>query len=136
GGGMVQEEGVGEEKGERADGPLELPVYPGEDCRGSLYLDDGVSFAYQKGEYLRVNYTCEVAAGMVKLNISRPEGTFSPWWNQVQVQVFGMSATPTQVESAVAPITGWKFDDATHSVLATIPNPAAGTEVTVRYPVQ
>jgi len=136
GGAIVPQQPVVQNTSQRPDGPLELRVYPGEDCRGSLYLDDGVSFAYQKGEYLRVNYTCEVAAGMVKLNISRPEGTFSPWWNQVQVQVFGMSATPTQVESAVAPITGWKFDDATHSVLATIPNPAAGTEVTVRYPVQ
>src|SRR5262249_38132552 len=43
--------------GETPDGPLELRVYlPSPDsaanCGGSLYEDDGHSFAYQKGEYL------------------------------------------------------------------------------------
>ena len=122
--------------GQKPEGPLELRVYPGEDCRGSLYLDDGASFDYQKGAYLRVNYTCQVATGTVKLNISRPEGTFAPWWNQIQVQVFGVSASPTQVQAAGTPVAGWKFDAANHSVLATIPNPAGGTQITVTYPSQ
>src|SRR5438094_7221392 len=44
--------------GETPAGPLELRVYPGEDCSGSLYEDDGHTFAYQKGEILRIRYSC------------------------------------------------------------------------------
>ena len=43
-------------------GPLKLRVYPGEDCRGSLYMDDGHTFAYQKDEVLRIKYSCQVSA--------------------------------------------------------------------------
>ena len=34
---------------EAPQGPLELRVYPGPDCHGDLYQDDGNTFAYQKG---------------------------------------------------------------------------------------
>jgi alpha-glucosidase len=136
GGAIIPQQPVVQFTGQKPDGPLELRVYPGDDCRGSLYLDDGVTFAYQKGDYLRVNYTCEEAPGSVKVKISQPEGTFAPWWNQVQVQIFGVTGSPSEVTAGRALVSGWKYDAGTHSVLATIPNPAAGTEVTVNYASQ
>ena len=36
---------------ETPSGPLELRVYPGQQCRGSVYLDDGHTFRYQQGEF-------------------------------------------------------------------------------------
>jgi len=39
---------------EKPQGPLTLRVYPsalpGKDCGGSLYLDDGTSYAFKKGD--------------------------------------------------------------------------------------
>ena len=45
---------------ETPQGPLELRVYPtskpGSDCKGSIYLDDGHTFRYKQGEYLRADF--------------------------------------------------------------------------------
>jgi alpha-glucosidase/alpha-D-xyloside xylohydrolase len=40
---------------EKLDGPLTLWVHPGGDGAFSLYEDDGKSFDYRKGEFMRVN---------------------------------------------------------------------------------
>jgi alpha-glucosidase/alpha-D-xyloside xylohydrolase len=40
---------------ESVNGPLTLWVYPGADGACSLYEDDGKSFDYRKGEFMRVN---------------------------------------------------------------------------------
>ena len=39
---------------EPVDRPLTLVVYPGGDGRGSVYEDDGHSFGYQRGEWMRI----------------------------------------------------------------------------------
>jgi alpha-glucosidase len=74
---------------ETPKGPLELRIYPGPDCRGDLYQDDGNTFAYQKGELLRVHFTCEVAPDKVRVQMSPPEGSYRPWFKEVQVIVYG-----------------------------------------------
>jgi alpha-glucosidase len=69
-----------------ANGPLELDVYPGDDCRGTLYFDDGVSV---KGDVLRQEVSCSVTAGRVALNFGPREGRYKPWWKQIAVTVHG-----------------------------------------------
>jgi alpha-glucosidase len=133
GGAIIPQQPVVQHTGQKPDGPLNLRVYPGDDCRGSLYLDDGTSFAYQKGEYLRVNFTCEVAADSLHVRIAPPQGTFSPWWSQVKVEVFGIARQPKQVSAGGNALTGWTYDPATQEVTATIPNPVSGTEIRVDY---
>ena len=118
---------------QKPDGPLTLQVYPGEDCRGSLYLDDGISFAYQKGEYLRVNYTCDASPDSVRVKISTAQGSFSPWWNQVKLEIFGIARQPKQVLTAGTALTGWSYEPAMEQVVATIPNPVEGAEISVDY---
>jgi len=51
--------------GEIPAGGLKLRVYPGTDCNGSLYEDDGHTFAYQKGDVLRMKYSCDASAASV-----------------------------------------------------------------------
>ncbi|HYL11471.1 MAG TPA: glycoside hydrolase family 31 protein [Terriglobales bacterium] len=135
GGAIVPQQPVVQYTGQKPDGPLTLQVYPGGDCRGSLYLDDGVSFAYQKGDYLRVNYTCEMSPGLVRVKISPPQGSFSPWWTQVKLEIFGIAGQPKQVAAGGTPLTGWSYDPAAEQVVATIPNPAKGAEISVDYGV-
>ena len=92
---------------ETPQGPLELKVYPGPDCAGNLYMDDGNTFAYQKGEFLRTHFSCEMSSAEVKVHIGTPEGPFHPWFKNVQVQVYG----PTNVREVRVdgqPLKTWK----------------------------
>ena len=135
-GAIIPQQPVVQYTAQKPDGPLDLRVYPGEDCRGSLYLDDGATFAYQKGDYLRVSYTCTVAQGSVTVKIAPAEGPFAPWWTQVQLEIFGVDQNPQQVSIGGTEVQGWKYDAATKKVVATIPNPAKGAEIIVQYPAR
>jgi alpha-glucosidase len=80
-------------------GPLTLRVYPGPECHGSLYADDGHTFAYKSGEFLKMKFTCEMTlSGGLTLHVGAHEGTFRPWWSQLQVEVFGMTLIAPNVE--------------------------------------
>jgi alpha-glucosidase len=70
-------------------GPLTLRVYPGRDCKGSIYQDDGKSRNYLQGDSMRMQFSCEVAGNSVKLRIGAHEGTYKPWWTQLRVEVYG-----------------------------------------------
>ena len=60
---------------ETPNGPLELRVYPGQPCSGSLYLDDGHTFRYQRGEFLRQTFTCQSDGNSVRVNFGARQGT-------------------------------------------------------------
>ncbi|HEX4739527.1 MAG TPA: TIM-barrel domain-containing protein [Allosphingosinicella sp.] len=71
---------------ETPHGPLSLDIYPGEDCRGTLYLDDGVTV---NGPSLRQAIGCrEGPAGLV-LHFNRRVGSYPPWWNRIEIAVHG-----------------------------------------------
>jgi alpha-glucosidase len=71
---------------ETPKGPLELHVYPGEHCRGEIYLDDGVSVS---GPSLRQQVTCAVTSRGVTLHFGAREGSYAPWWKSIAVTVHG-----------------------------------------------
>ena len=81
------------------DGPLTLrvvPPAPGGSCGGDLYQDDGKSYDFRKGAFLRLHVSCEVAAdGAVTVRLPRREGSFKPWWKAVRVEVVE-AAKPSQ----------------------------------------
>jgi alpha-glucosidase len=116
---------------EKPSGPLALRVYPprhpGDTCEGSLYLDDGVSYAYQKGDYLRLKFTCELTSTGVTVKVSPREGTFTPWWTQFSIEVYG--ATKPASSSSV----NTSFDSEHHRLTAVIPDIAKGLELSVAY---
>ena len=56
---------------ETPNGPLELRVYPGQQCSGSLYLDDGHTLRYQHGEFLRQAFTCQADGESVRVSSER-----------------------------------------------------------------
>lgn len=78
-------------------GPLELAVYPGPGCRGRIYLDDGVSFGYRTGAYLRQTIRCAVQAEATTIDFEAREGAYAPWWNGIALRIHGMSAAPRRV---------------------------------------
>ena len=108
--------------GEIPSGPLGLHVYPGEDCRGSLYQDDGHSLAYQRGELLRVNYTCHVSPALITVTSASDKSSFRPWWSSAEVSIVGVAAEPKQVRLGERETHNWRYDGTTHTVIATVPD--------------
>ena len=113
-------------------GPLLVRVYPGRNCKGSLYQDDGKTMAYEHGEFLRMEFTCEAAADSVKLQIGPHQGSYQPWWNELRVEVYG------QNPNASVKVTGGKtnpgqavLDAAHHMVSVTIPDDGHGSDLEI-----
>lgn len=68
--------------------PLTLRVYTGKDCSGSLYQDDGRTYAYQHGVYLRMRFTCKTTPNGFTLHADA-QGTYPAWWKSIRVEVYG-----------------------------------------------
>jgi alpha-glucosidase len=71
-------------------GPLEIDVYPGEDCRGELYFDDGLSV---HGASLRQSIQCGATPKGVTLHFGPRQGSYRPWWKQIAVTLHGAQVT-------------------------------------------
>jgi alpha-glucosidase len=113
--------------GESPKGPLELRVYlptstAGNECRGTIYQDDGHTFAYQKGEFLRVSYSCQVSASSVTVAGNLETNSFKPWWKSAEVMLYGVSASPKEVRLGDEVIHEWRFDRQTRAVTLTLPD--------------
>jgi alpha-glucosidase len=133
GGAIVPEQPLVQNTSEKPDGPLELRVYPGDDCRGSLYLDDGESFAYQRGEFLRVNYSCQAAADSLQVRSSPETRKYAPWWTELRLTVYGAEKSPKEVRLNGQPQRNWAFDDKTHSITLAFLDTAARWELSILY---
>jgi alpha-glucosidase len=72
---------------ETPQGPLTLDVYPGDDCRGTIYADDGHSVAYTRQDYLRQRVRCVQTDAGIDIDFDAREGRFQPWWRKVTVRV-------------------------------------------------
>jgi alpha-glucosidase len=116
---------VTQSTGEKPAGPLQLRVYAGEDCRGSLYQDDGHTFVYQKCEFLHINYSCKVSANSIAITSSTTNASFHPWWTAAAVTVLGIGAEPKEIRLGDRAIHEWHYDAGTHSVTLTVPDAAA-----------
>ncbi len=126
-GAIVPTQPVVQYTGEKPNGPLELRVYlpnslSSNDCRGTLYQDDGHTFAYQKGEILRVNYSCQVSQGGVTVTSSVEKNGYQPWWNSVEVTLYGAAVAPKEVLIGDQIIHKWSYDSHARTLTFSIPN--------------
>jgi alpha-glucosidase len=85
-GAIIPKQPLVQSTSETPNGPLQIEVYPGDDCRGEIYLDDGVSV---EGPSLRQQVTCTVSPSGLSLSFGEREGTYRPWWKQIAVTVHG-----------------------------------------------
>jgi alpha-glucosidase len=79
---------------ETPKGPLTLRIYAGDRCSGDLYLDDGRTYAYLHGEYLRMKFGCEKTTDGLRLTISPHVGSYPAWWKEIHAEIYGW--TPKQ----------------------------------------
>ena len=100
---------------EKPVGPLTLRVYPGDNCHGSIYIDDGVSFAYRRGNSARVGFRCEVAANSIIVHVDRHQGPFVVWWSRIAVEIYGLNRAPSATRVNATPLTrNVAFDASAH----------------------
>ena len=127
---------------EKPQGPLTLRVYPplagGGDCSGSLYLDDGISFDFKKGDFLRTQFTCRLSAQGVIVTVAPREGSFEPWWKLLSVEVYG--ATKPASGATVSPLNGTAgskvstaFDAEHHRITALVDDDPKGLQLQLAY---
>ena len=132
GGAIIPHQPVVQNTSEVPNGPLTLRVYPAaKDCAGSLYSDDGTTFDYTRGAFVRMSFSCSLTqAGDVTVKLAK-QGSFQPWWKQVELLVYGADRAPREVQMNGQTVTGWKHDPATKVV--TVQAPAGVSEVRVSY---
>lgn len=131
-GAIIPQQPVIQSTGEVPQGPLEVRVYPGSDCSGSLYIDDGHTFAYLRGEYSRRQFTCKSQAGALTITIGSEQGTYKPWFKDFQLQIFGIERRPFAVRVGTSDISDWTYDAAAHTVTFTTPSAHLARSITVR----
>lgn len=107
-------------------GRLELAVYPGADCHGMLYLDDGESLAYQRGGYLRQPVSCDAAS----LSFGRRDGSFKPWWTGFDVVIHGWTGPVPRLLFGGRKV-GSRVDVAAQTLSFTLPDVARPARVTI-----
>jgi alpha-glucosidase len=120
---------------ETPEGPLTLRVYArlngagnvGNECRGSLYLDDGKSYAYLKGESLRMDFSCDATPDTLRVSIGKHQGTYAPWWKQIRIEIFGWSAKKGRVSLNGTPLAVPVVTD--RRLSATVPDNGKGAIV-------
>jgi alpha-glucosidase/alpha-D-xyloside xylohydrolase len=74
---------------ENVDGPLTLHVFPGADGAASVYEDDGKSFDYRKGQYMRIDARWDDAARRLRLALAPGSRMLPPGSRAIEVVVAG-----------------------------------------------
>jgi alpha-glucosidase len=131
GGAIVPKAPVVQNVDQVPEGPLELDVYAGPDCQGSLYVDDGETLNYTRGEYLRQDFTCNAQADRLSVRLNSPSGNFQPWWKSIEMRLAGAPHAPANVTVDGNPMTRWHFEDGSKSVMLEVPRTAS--EIDVQY---
>ncbi|HEU5068466.1 MAG TPA: glycoside hydrolase family 31 protein [Sphingomicrobium sp.] len=112
------------------DGPLSLDVYPGPDCGGSIYFDDGHTTAFTRGEYLRQSIRCAgTSGGGLQIAFKPRAGRYAAWWKEIQITVHG-EAKPMRISDASHQLQA-EFDKATNSIRFQVADLPAGGEITL-----
>ena len=107
-------------------GPLQVLVYPGPDCHGSLYQDDGNTLDYQRGDFLRMKFACDSRPDILKLEFSTPQAQYKPWWKSMRVTFYGVPAKPRNLILDGKAVGNWQFNAANSSVTLDVPAATAG----------
>ena len=126
GGAIITQQPLVQNTDEKPDGPIQVSVYPGPKCQGALYEDDGNTLAYTRGDFLRLQFSCEAQPDALKFNFSTAHQQFKPWWRTMKVVFFGFSQAPQNVLLNQSPSSNFQFDASAGTVSIEVPRAAAG----------
>lgn len=77
---------------ENVEGPLTLTVYPGANGASSIYEDDGRSFDYRNGEWMRLEMVWRDMPRTLTLRLSRGSRMLPPVKRSIDVRIAGSDA--------------------------------------------
>lgn len=123
-GAIIPEAPVVQNTAQSPQGPLTLTVWPGADCSGSLYLDDGKSFAYQAGKFRRVRFSCDSEASSIVVQASS-SGDYLPWWKELRVVLHGVPRQPQTVLDQAGGELAHSYDAAKKTLVVRLPGGSA-----------
>jgi alpha-glucosidase len=120
-----------ESTNEAPQGPLTLRVYAGNNCNGSLYQDDGRTYAYKDGVFLRMKFTCRITSNGFQLHADPQQGTYPAWWKNIRVEVYGWkpSANTASLNSRPLPSAAGPISN---GYAITVPASSKGFELQLR----
>ncbi|MBZ5561265.1 MAG: glycoside hydrolase family 31 protein [Acidobacteriia bacterium] len=115
--------------------PLTFDVYPDGNSSREYYEDDGISFDYQHGVFLRQHLSATQEARGVSVEISAREGSYTPHKRSLVIKVHGEKLEPRQVTVAgkdlerqsslkalQAASEGWAYDEDAGVVWVRVPD--------------
>jgi alpha-glucosidase len=115
--------------------PLTLDVYPDATSSRPYYEDDGISFDYQHGVFLRQTLTATEQAQRVAVEISAREGSYAPPKRSLVIKIHGQKTQPRRVSLAGKELAardslkalqsaseGWAYDNDLNVVWISIPD--------------
>jgi alpha-glucosidase len=116
---------------ETPQGPLTLRVYAGDDCGGSLYQDDGRTYDYKNGAFLRMEFNCRVTPEGFQLHADPQEGSYPAWWKNIRVEIYGWKPSASSaslngqpLQSGISPID--------HGFAVTVPANSRGFDLQLK----
>jgi alpha-glucosidase len=128
-GAILPMEPLVESTAETPKGPLTLRIYAGDNCTGELYQDDGKSFDFRKGAYLRMSFGCKVAKDGLHLTVGAHQGSYPAWWKQIRAEVYGWNPEKGTVliNSKPVPLTR-----EAHTIIFTVADDGKGAEALLK----
>lgn len=129
GGAIVPVQPLVQDTNETPSGPLTLRIYAGERCAGTVYLDDGKTMAYRRGEFLRMSSSCEVSQGKLRVHIGAHEGSYPAWWHEIHVEVYGWESAKPVAHLQERALAVTRSD---HMMSFTVPDEGKGLDVELR----
>ena len=96
-------------------------------------MDDGHTFDYQQGKFLRQQFGCESDAKSVKLTFHKREGSFTPWWKFIEVVVYDWPSAHAEakVSGSAYPLKT-TYDVKQHVLHITLSDQPGAAELTIR----
>jgi alpha-glucosidase/alpha-D-xyloside xylohydrolase len=79
--------------GDQVEGPLTLTLYPGADGTASVYEDDGATFDFRNGHYMRLEMKWKDAGQQIKIQLGHGSNLTRPGKMEIELRVAGTSIT-------------------------------------------
>ena len=79
--------------GEKLDAPLTLQIYPGADGVFTLYEDDGITFDYRKGEWMKIQITWNDSRRRLTMRLLPASRMLAPLRRNIEVRLASEKTT-------------------------------------------
>ena len=144
GGAIIPTQQVVQYTGQAPINPLTFKVYPDGESSREYYEDDGTSFNYRQGDFLRERVSVNAQPHLLTLSISARQGSYAPPPRSIEFEVHGQRNRPQRVVTggrALADLgseaaleqasSGWYYDEENNIVWVKFPDQAAARTVEI-----